>query len=169
MNSKSYENHQRGFSLIEVMIAIVILTVALLSLAQLMAIATRQNALSGRVTSAASLAKVQLERLKATPFYSYDVKGAWIGMLAPGGDLKANLPNYSQFYRPDGQVAQSPSEALFVVRWEIMDLVIANATTRLPFAMKRITVRCLPTAEEGSMFQTIGDAVFVTYRTANIG
>ncbi len=42
---------ERGFSLIEVMIAMVILTVGLLSLAQMMVLATKSNALSGRMNS----------------------------------------------------------------------------------------------------------------------
>ena len=47
---------ERGFTLIEVMVAILILTVGLLSLAQMMVLATSSNALSGRMTSAAALA-----------------------------------------------------------------------------------------------------------------
>ena len=61
---------ERGFSLIEVLIAILILTVGLLSLAQMMLIATNANALSGRMTASAALAKEQLELLKAARFYT---------------------------------------------------------------------------------------------------
>ena len=54
---------ERGFTLIEVMVAILILTIGLLSLAQMMALATNANALSGRMTATAALAKEQLELL----------------------------------------------------------------------------------------------------------
>ncbi len=50
---------ERGFTLIEVMVAIMILTVGLLSLAQMMVLATNSNSLSGRMTSASALAKEQ--------------------------------------------------------------------------------------------------------------
>ena len=68
--SRHTRTGEHGFTLIEVMMAIVILTVGLLSLAQMMVLATNSNTLSGRLTSASALAKEQLERLKATPFYS---------------------------------------------------------------------------------------------------
>ncbi|MGH9335656.1 MAG: type IV pilus modification PilV family protein, partial [Vicinamibacteria bacterium] len=68
--SETPRSLERGFTLIEVMVAIVILTVGLLSLAQMMVLATKANALSGRMTSSSALAKEQLERLKAAPFYT---------------------------------------------------------------------------------------------------
>ena len=74
-----------GFTLIEVMVAIVILTVGLLSLAQMMVLATNSNTLSGRMTSSSALAKEQLERLKATPFYSNPVARTRSAALVDGG------------------------------------------------------------------------------------
>ena len=63
MRNQDKNRGERGFSLIEVMIAILILTVGLLTLAQMMVIATNANALSGRMTASAALAKEQLELL----------------------------------------------------------------------------------------------------------
>ena len=51
------KRREGGFTLIEVLIAIVILSVGLLSLAQMMVLATRSNTLSGRMTSSAALAR----------------------------------------------------------------------------------------------------------------
>jgi len=163
---------RRGFSLVEVMIAIIILSVALLALAQLMALATRTNALAGRTTSAASIARAQLERLKSATFYTdYSNPDVPVinGILVNGGDLEGNANGYFQFYDPDGLPVPAGAPALYVARWQIEDLVNPNAVGGLPLAMKKITVRCLPAAEVGSMFQRIGDAVLVTYRTANVG
>ena len=56
---------QSGFSLLEVMIALVILAVALLALAGLMTTSTAYNASGSRVTEASVLAQDKLEEFRA--------------------------------------------------------------------------------------------------------
>src|ERR1044071_3131456 len=65
-----------GFSLLEALIAAAILASALLALAQLIAFATRETALAGRMTDAALLAAQKIEELRA---------GSW-SELQPGSD-----------------------------------------------------------------------------------
>lgn len=154
---------ERGFSLVEVMISIVILTVGLLSLAQMMVLATSSNTLSGRMTSCSALAKEQLERLKAAPFYTAPVTKTRNPLLVQGGSILANDPNYSQFYDANGALAL-PGAGMFEVRWQIQDVA-----TALPLEMVRIQMRCLSAAGNGDQFAIIGDARFTTYRTANVG
>src|SRR4030042_1326809 len=55
-----------GFSLIEVLIAIVILSISLLALAGLMATTTRNTSFGGHITEAATFAQDRLERLRVT-------------------------------------------------------------------------------------------------------
>ena len=62
---KSYYE-SRGFTLIEILIALVILSVSLLALAGLMITTTRNTASGGHVTEAATLAQDRLEELRAT-------------------------------------------------------------------------------------------------------
>jgi len=158
-----------GFSLIEVMIAIVILTVGLLSLAQMMVVATNANALAGRMTASAALAKQQLELLKAAPFYTNPANPSIAAMnplLAEGGDVDSNVTDYFQLYNADGEPVDPGTGSLFVVRWQIEQLVDPKGS--MPLAMLRITVRCLPSSESG-IFLGVGDARFVTFRTANVG
>jgi type IV pilus assembly protein PilV len=163
------DRKQSGFSLIEVMVAVVILTVGLLALAQLMVIATNSNALSGRMTSSAAIAKERLELLKAAPFYT-DVNTRTINpLLLPGGDVNSTVGGYSQFYDQNGQPLPGAAGALYEVRWRVDSLVAPGGGGALPLAMVRITVRCLPASEAGNLFQIIGDATFVTFRTANVG
>ena len=158
-----------GFSLIEVMIAIVILTVGLLSLAQMMVVATNANALAGRMTASSALAKQQLELLKAAPFYTNPANpsvGSINPLLEEGGDLDSNVTDYFQLYNADGEPVAPGGGSLFVVRWKIERLVDPKGA--MPLAMLRITVRCLPSSESG-IFLGVGDARFVTFRTANVG
>lgn len=58
----------RGFSLIEVLIALVILSICLLGMAALMTTTTRNNSYGSHLTEAATLAQDKLEQLRATPF-----------------------------------------------------------------------------------------------------
>ncbi len=165
---------REGFSLIEVMIAIVILTVGLLSLAQMMVVATNANALAGRMTASSALAKQQLELLKAAPFYT-NPSSPSIANMNPVlcntgvecGDLDTNDAGFFQFYNADGRPVGAANQALFLVRWQITRIVAPNDPA-MPLAMLRITVRCLPASESG-IYLGVGDARLVTFRTANVG
>lgn len=151
---------ESGFSLIEVMVAIVILTVGLLSLAQMMVVATHSNSLSGRMTSCSALAKEQLERLKAAPFYTVPTAFVRNPLLAAGGDVDNTVGGYSQIYDADGLPANA---GLYEVRWAINDVL-----SPLPLEMVQIQVRCLPAAGMSDQFAVIGEARFTTFRSANV-
>ncbi len=155
--------NDRGFSLIEVMVSIVILTIGLLSLAQMMVLSTNANSLSGRMTSCSALAKEQLERLKAAPFFSAPATLTRNPLLLAGGDVNATVAGYSQFYDVDGQPS-AQGAGILEVRWQITDQV-----TALPLQMIRIQMRCLPAAGMQDQFAVIGEARFTTLRTANVG
>jgi len=73
-----------GFTLIEVMIAIVILTIGLLALASVTVMVIKGNSLNRGITTATTLANQQLETLKNTPFSSIVPDGytAWSTVTA---------------------------------------------------------------------------------------
>ena len=78
----------RGFSLIEMLISLVILSVSLLAIASLMAVTTRNNASGAQMTEAINLAQDKIEELSVTPY----------GNLLPGNDQKKESTgiNYSR-------------------------------------------------------------------------
>jgi type IV pilus assembly protein PilV len=65
---KPYFKKQDGFSLLEVLIALVILAIGLLAVAQMQITAIKSNAYGSGMTSASSLASNTIERLMALPF-----------------------------------------------------------------------------------------------------
>ena len=152
---------EHGFTLIEVMVAVVILTVGLLSLAQMMVLATNSNSLSGRMTSSSALAREQMERLKAAPFYTDPLTRTRNPVLQDGGDIDvAGGAGYVQYYDPEGRPVAGGGQ--YEVRWEI-----ATVPTNLPLEMLEIRVRCVTV--NADQFNVIGEARFTTLRTANVG
>jgi type IV pilus modification protein PilV len=160
MPASRNQSNDEGFSLIEVMVAMMILTVGLLSLAQMMVVATNSNSLSGRMTSCSALAKEQLERLKASPFYTNPAALVRNPILAAGGDTMNTVGGYSQVYDDEG--LPTAGAGMYEVRWQITDV-----PTALPLEMVSINVRCL--ASNPDQFSIIGEANFTTFRTANVG
>ena len=73
----------KGFSLIEVMIALVILAVALLALAGLMITTTKNTSFGGHMTEAATFAQDKLEQLRAAP---------WTGIVAGVDTVTTAIP-----------------------------------------------------------------------------
>ena len=57
-----------GFTLIEILVALVILGISLLALAGLMVTTTSNNAAAGQVTEASTFAQDKLEELRAVPW-----------------------------------------------------------------------------------------------------
>jgi len=77
-----------GFSLIEVLVATAIMVVALVSLAQVLALATSLNASAGRTTFAAALASQKLESLRGLSWDSLQLQaGRSVDYLDRAGAL----------------------------------------------------------------------------------
>jgi type IV pilus assembly protein PilV len=60
--------NSRGFSLIEILIAIVILSISLLALAALMVTTTQNNSFGAHMSEATTFAQDMLERLRVSPW-----------------------------------------------------------------------------------------------------
>ena len=65
---KSIRVKSKGFTLIEVLVALVVLSITLLGIASLMATTNRYNASGGHLTQAVTLAQDKLEELRISPW-----------------------------------------------------------------------------------------------------
>jgi prepilin-type N-terminal cleavage/methylation domain-containing protein len=122
--STNPDNSERGFTLIEVLIAMVILTVALVSMAELMAITLRMQMMGRNETIAVRLVQAKIDELVALDF-----EGVASGpLVAVGGGLEADVAGYNDDPDPD-----------FHRRWQIV--AIAGQTR-----IRTLTVRVTPEA-----------------------
>jgi type II secretory pathway pseudopilin PulG len=80
------ERTQAGFTLMEALIAMMILTFGLIAITNLMVVAASSNAVANQSTGAATAASMQLERLKAQTYTA----------LATGGDVTADVSGFNR-------------------------------------------------------------------------
>jgi type IV pilus assembly protein PilV len=99
----------KGFSLIEMLISIVILSISLLAMASLMATTTMNNASGTQITEAINLAQDKIEELSVTPS----------GSLLPGTDQKRGSTgiNYSRNWAIQPNATGNLSAVTVTVNW----------------------------------------------------
>lgn len=120
---------QAGFTLVEAMVSMVILSVGLMAVTNLMIVAGSSNAVGNQGTATAATASEVLERLKAIRFTD----------LLTGGDLTANTGSLTNCtYAPPGsttdcviagnfhEIRRLEGTASIVTRWVI---TLPNAQT----------------------------------------
>jgi len=135
---------ERGFSLLETLVAASILTVTLAGLAQLLVVATRANAGARTTTYAALLAQQKMEQLRGLS-WGFDLLGlpvadtstnvADVSAAAPGGKgltpsppdaLATNAEGYCDFVDRFGRVigggTTPPRGTAYIRRWSIEPL-----------------------------------------------
>lgn len=105
---------QSGFTLIEALIAMIILSFGLIAVTNLMLVAATSNTVANQSTAATSIASRELERLKALSFIDPG--------LAAGGNVESDETGF--FRNPDDAV---PGVGAIHTRWEIHDV---DATTK---------------------------------------
>ena len=77
----------KGFTMIEILIALVILSIAFLSLAGLMVQTTKNNSFGGRMTEAATFAQDKLEELRAS---------SWVAITSGSDHMNSNGMDYAR-------------------------------------------------------------------------
>jgi hypothetical protein len=98
--SRPPRSSEAGFTLVEALVAMLILAFGVAAVANLMLVGASSNSVGNASTAAATLASRELERLKAVPFDT----------LAAGGDLDADQAG---FFRAD----DVPGVGLVRTRW----------------------------------------------------
>lgn len=112
----------KGFTLLEVLIAIVILSVALLALAGLQIISIRGTSFGGTMTEAVTLAKDKMEDLK---------QDNWDN-VATGNDAPVVRGiNYTRTWTV--QTVDNTKEIIITVSWDNGNHQVSLATTRADY------------------------------------
>lgn len=142
--AKSSFSNDRGFSLVETLVATTIMSVALASLAQLFLISTKANQSARLTTNASVLAQQKMEQLRALT-WGFDTLGLPLsdttsdltvvpeqpqggpGLTpSPDGSLQTNVDGYVDFIDGRGQSlgggTNAPPNTVYVRRWSVEPL-----------------------------------------------
>ncbi len=152
----------RGFSLIEVLIATLLISSAIAGLAHLAAIGVRQGHAARHATSSLSLAQSKLEELRAVA-WSYDASGTRISSpaltLSPLGSLVEDYTGFTDAIDAFGEPASSPELAEYRRRWGITRLIPTDEDTLV------LQVCVVPLDQTGAGWTRAPEACVSTIRT----
>ena len=113
---KCKTSQQKGFTLVECMIALVILSISCLGLAQLMGVATRQNAFARYNTMAVEVAQMKLEELKTQ--YNNELETGTTDADLTANSHPSGSPGY-QLVTLDEPTYSNIGDSQFQVTWTV--------------------------------------------------
>ncbi len=152
MNPSRRPSSEAGFTLIEVLIAIIVLVFGLIGITNLFVVATASNQIGNLTTAAAAKSSEALEEIKSLPFTA----------LVPGGSLTADLPalNATPTVAANTYNMQEtlPGVGLVKTRWVILNPAAAGTNTYY------ITVR---SEVQGPFGGQLSRAEYATFRTCS--
>lgn len=124
-------SREKGFTLVECMMALVILSITCLALAQLMGVAVRQNAFARYNTMAVEVAQMKLEELRTK--YNNELETGTTDADLTANSHPSGSPGY-QLVTLDEPTYSSMGDSQFQVTW----------TVAIAGAQKTITVNVDP-------------------------
>jgi prepilin-type N-terminal cleavage/methylation domain-containing protein len=184
-----FKSSSRGFSLVEVLISMGILTVVSLGIAQLFAMSTKANRVARGQTSATTLAEEKMEQLRSLT-WGFDMDGQGLPVSdtttnlsvspatadggglnpSPADSLETNRTGYFDYLGADGRWLgtgdQMPDAAVFIRRWSIQPLPTNPNNTLVLQVLVSPMVDELPRGvTAGGRRRLPGDALLTSVKT----
>lgn len=179
----------KGFSLVEVLISMVLLTIVSLGVAQLFAVSARANFTAKGQTSTTSLAEQKLEQLRGLT-WGYDTDGQGLPVSdtttnlavdpqtatgtglnpSPAGTLDANTAGYVEYLDANGAYVGTgtivPGRAAYIRRWSIQPLATnPNNTLILQVLVTPAVNEARRSGGDGPRRRIAGDSLLTTVKT----
>lgn len=182
-------NNSRGFSLIEVVVSMGLLTAVSLGVAQLFAASTSANRVARGQTSTTALAAQKMEQIRSLS-WGFDLQGQGLPVSdittnlsvyphrndgtglnpTPANTLEENVPGYVDYLDARGSWVGTgltpPATAVFVRRWAIVPLPTnPNNTLVIRVLVSVLAADARRTALETSRIRKPGDTLLTSVKT----
>ena len=188
--AKSRLNSSQGFSLVEVLISLGLLTTVSLGVAQLFAASTNANRVARNATSTTALAEQKMEQLRSLT-WGFDLQGLGLPLTdtttnlakyphttdggglnpSPEGTLLRNTAGYVDYLDAFGAYLDTgdtpPSGAVFIRRWAVQPLPTnPNNTLILQVLVTTVATEAARTNQDATTRVRLpGDALLVSVKT----
>jgi prepilin-type N-terminal cleavage/methylation domain-containing protein len=184
-----FNSNSRGFSLVEVLVAMGLLTAVSLGVAQLFALSTRANVIAKGATSTTAMAEQKLEQLRGLT-WGFDIAGQGLPVSdtttnltvtppthdgsglnpSPSDALEQNTAGFVDFLDGGGSWVGTgstpPATAVYIRRWSIQPLPTnPNNTLVIQVLVTPVTNEQARVASQFTRTRMAGDALLVTVRT----
>jgi hypothetical protein len=185
LTRSSNRSGETGSTLVEVMVAILILMTGMLSMARLMTTATMTNVGARTETLASVFAEQKIEQLRSLA-YGFDMSGLPVTDIdtdtsvspeapggtglqpSPGNSLQQNTTGFVDHVDAHGQIvgngAQAPATAVYTRRWSVEPLP-TNPNNTIIIQVLVTPLRDRGTADSGNVARLAGEARVMTVKT----
>jgi prepilin-type N-terminal cleavage/methylation domain-containing protein len=186
--SAKFNSSSRGFSLVEVLISMGLLTAVSLGVAQLFALSTRANVIAKGATSTTAMAQQKLEQLRGLT-WGFDLEGLGLPLSdtstnlsvtppahngsglnpSPVDSIEQNTAGFVDFLDGNGAWvgtgATPPASAVYIRRWSIQPLPTnPNNTLVIQVLVTPVASEAARAATASARARMAGDALLVTVR-----
>lgn len=187
--AKSNTSSSSGFSLVEVVISMGLLTTVSLGVAQLFAVSTLANRVARGQTSTTAMAEQKMEQIRSLT-WGFDLEGLGLPLTdnttnlavyphtagggglnpSPADALEQNTTGFVDFLDPTGAWVGTgqtpPATAMYVRRWAIQPLPTnPNNTIVIQVLVSPLSNEQARTASQFTRTRMAGDALLVSVKT----
>lgn len=187
--AKSNTSSSSGFSLVEVVISMGLLTAVSLGVAQLFAVSTLANRVARGQTSTTAMAEQKMEQIRSLT-WGFDLEGLGLPLTdnttnlavyphtagggglnpSPADALEQNTAGFVDFLDPTGAWVGTgqtpPATAMYVRRWAIQPLPTnPNNTIVIQVLVSPLSNEQARTASQFTRTRMAGDALLVSVKT----